>query len=142
MTQNVGELAPKPRLQLRVPKGNGELSGRFVDDPRTSVEDLADKVGKAGNARAAQVARNTAARLADLVPGGPGWFTGIDSAIRDLTALEVDAQGRQLVDEVVERLFWLQIANWTDDFSDLSDFSDREDWDNDFPAAWQANFPA
>lgn len=141
MTQSSAELSAQAKQQLRVPKGSGLLSGRYVDDPRTSVEDLADKLEKAGNAQAAQVARNTATQLAGLVPGGPGWFTGIDAAIGDLSGLGgLDDEQSQLVSDVSERLFWLQVANWTDDFSELGTF--EEDWDNDFPVDWQSSFPA
>lgn len=142
MTQSAGELRRNAGKQLRVPAGNGPLSGRFVDDPRTSVDDLADKLEKAGSPAAPRV-RAAAARLADLSPGNDAWFTGIDEAVTELQDLDgLDEEAVGLVDEVVERLYWLQIANWTDDFAEEGDFSDDEDWDNEFPVDWPETFPA
>lgn len=112
MTQSTAELSANAAKQLRVPKGNGALSGRFVDDPRTSTAELSERLTKK-KSPAAPLVKAVSDQLADLEPSDPQWYPLLDEAIGELEALgDLGADEQEWVGEVVDRLFALQNANF------------------------------
>lgn len=138
MTQSAAELSQNARRQLRVPRGNGSRSGRFVDDPRTQAADLAEKLAKR-RSPAAQPVAAIASRLVGLLPESPDWFdtlTGASDGLRALVGLPLE--DAEAVEALAEELDFLMLADWSQDFDELGfdaeqaeldalgDFSDLE----------------